>query len=86
MPLKEGGLRGPSYSQTIVNRSNGEGSRHPTFKPPPDLRSQLLTEGTFKDKEMDIEIGTALVTHKRITTMATRKVYSASTTSPKIHH
>jgi hypothetical protein len=26
-----------------------------TFEPPPDMRSKLLAEGTFKDREMDID-------------------------------
>jgi hypothetical protein len=60
MPLKEGGMRGPSYSQATANGSNGEGSKHPTFEPPPDLRAKLLTKGTFKDKETDIDSGKAL--------------------------
>jgi hypothetical protein len=40
-----------------MHGNNGGGSRRPTFEPPPDLRSQLLFEGTFKDKEMDIDSG-----------------------------
>jgi hypothetical protein len=55
MTLKEGGPKGTSYSQVTANGSLGEGSKRPTFEPPPDLRSKLLTEGTFKDKEMDID-------------------------------
>jgi hypothetical protein len=57
MPLKEGGPRGPSYSQEMANGSTREGSKRPTLEPPPDLRSKLLVEGTFKDKEMDIDSG-----------------------------
>jgi hypothetical protein len=57
MPLKEGGPRGPTYSQATTNGSMGEGSKRPTFEPPPDLRSKLLAEGTFKDKDMDIDSG-----------------------------
>jgi hypothetical protein len=41
----------------MMHGNNGGGSRRPTFEPPPDLRSQLLFEGTFKDKEMDIDSG-----------------------------
>jgi hypothetical protein len=55
MSLKEGGPNGASYSQATANGSSGEGFKRPTFEPPPDLRSKLLTEGTFKDREMDID-------------------------------
>jgi hypothetical protein len=55
MITSEGGPRGSSYSEAMVHRNNGGGSRRPTFESPPDLRSQLLSEGTFKDKEMDID-------------------------------
>jgi hypothetical protein len=55
MTLKEGGSNDASYSQATANGSSGEGLKRPTFEPPPDLRSKLLTEGTFKDREMDID-------------------------------
>jgi hypothetical protein len=55
MSLKEGGLNGASYSQATANGSSGEGFKRPTFEPPLDLRSKLLTEGTFKVREMDID-------------------------------
>jgi hypothetical protein len=55
MTLKEGGLNGASYSQATTNEISGEGFKWPTFEPPPDLREKLLTEGTFKDREMDID-------------------------------
>ena len=38
---------------------HGNKGRRPTFEPPLDLRSELLFEGTFKDKEMDIDSGNA---------------------------
>jgi hypothetical protein len=56
MSLKEGGPNGASYSQATANGSSGEGFKHPTFEPPPDLHSKLLMEGTFKDWEMDIDL------------------------------
>jgi hypothetical protein len=55
MTLKEGGLIGTSYNQVMVNGSMGEGSKWPTFEPPPDLPSHLVMEGHFKDKEMDVD-------------------------------
>jgi hypothetical protein len=53
----EGGPRGPSYSEATMHGNNRGSSRRPTFEPPPDLRSQLISEGTFKDREMDIDSG-----------------------------
>lgn len=38
-----------------MNGSTGEGSKRSTFEPPPNLCSKLVGEGTFKDKEMDID-------------------------------
>jgi hypothetical protein len=55
MTLKEGGSNDASYSQATTNGSSGEGLKRPTCEPPPDLRAKLLTEGTFKDREMDID-------------------------------
>jgi hypothetical protein len=55
MTLKEGGSNDTSYRQAIENGSFGEGLKRPTFEPPPDQRSKLLMEGTFKDREMDID-------------------------------
>jgi hypothetical protein len=55
MSLKEGGTNDASYSQATTNGSYGEGLKRLTFEPPPDLHSKLLTEGTFKDREMDID-------------------------------
>jgi hypothetical protein len=40
-----------------VHGNNGGGSRCPTFKPPLYLHLKLLFEGTFKEKEMDIDSG-----------------------------
>ena len=59
MILSEGGLRGPSYNDATAQEKNGGESKRPTFEPPPDLRSQLIFEGTFKDREMDINSGKA---------------------------
>jgi hypothetical protein len=55
MSRREGGPNGASYSQATANGNSGEGLKWPTFEPPPDLRSKLLAEGTFKDREMDID-------------------------------
>jgi hypothetical protein len=54
MSRREGGLNGTSYSQATANGNVAEGTKRSTFEPPPDLRSKLLAEGTFKDREMDI--------------------------------
>jgi hypothetical protein len=51
----EGGPRGSSYSEATTHGNNRGGTRCPSFEPPPDLHSQLLFEGTFKEKEMDID-------------------------------
>ena len=55
MSRREGGPNGTSYSQATTNGNSAEGTKRPTFEPPPDLRSKLLAEGTFKDQEMDID-------------------------------
>jgi hypothetical protein len=52
----EGAPRGTTYNHATMHGNKG---RRPTFEPPLDLRSQLLFEGTFKDKEMDIDSGNA---------------------------
>jgi hypothetical protein len=55
MSRKEGGPTGTSYSQAMTNGNVAEGTKRPTFEPPPDLHSKLLEEETFKDQEMDID-------------------------------
>jgi hypothetical protein len=55
MSRREGEPNGVSYSQATANGNPAEGTKRPTFEPPPDLRSKLLAEGTFKDREMDID-------------------------------
>jgi hypothetical protein len=40
----------------MVNGNPAEGTKRPTFEPPPNLRSKLLAEGTFKYWEMDINL------------------------------
>jgi hypothetical protein len=57
MNCKEGELRGTSYSQITANGNPSEGLKRPTFEPPPNLRTELLEEGTFKYREMDIDPG-----------------------------
>ena len=52
----EGAPRGTTYSHATMHGNKG---RRPTFEPLLDLHSQLLFEGTFKDKEMDIDSGNA---------------------------
>jgi hypothetical protein len=41
----------------MTHRNTKGGSTHPTFEPLSDLYSHLLFEGTFKEKEMDIDAG-----------------------------
>jgi hypothetical protein len=55
MSHREGETMGISYSQSTANGNPAGGSKRSTFEPPPDLRSKLLVEGTFKDREMDID-------------------------------
>jgi len=59
MILSEGGPQGTSYNEATTHGNTRGDSRHPTFEPSPNLRSQLLFERTFKDKEMDIDSGKA---------------------------
>jgi len=39
----------------MVNGNPVEGPNWPTFEPPPNLRAELVEEGTFKDRAMDID-------------------------------
>jgi hypothetical protein len=55
MIQKEGGRVGASYSEATTNGRSGEGFKRSSFEPLPDLRATLITEGTFKDREMDID-------------------------------
>ena len=55
MTRREGEPTGASYSQITTNGNPTEGVKWPTFEPPQDLRAKLLVEGTFKDREMDID-------------------------------
>ena len=57
MNRKEGEPPGASYSQITANGNPSEGPKQPTFEPPPNLHVELLEEGTFKDREMDIDPG-----------------------------
>jgi hypothetical protein len=52
---REGPPTGASYSQVIANENAAAGVKRPAFEPPPDLRATLLEEGTFKDRDMDID-------------------------------
>jgi hypothetical protein len=55
MNRREGAPSGVTYSQITANEDPGTGTKRPTFETPPDMRAQLLVEGTFKDREMDID-------------------------------
>ena len=44
-----------SYSRVTANDNLSEGMKRPTFESPPDLREKLLMEGSFKDREMEID-------------------------------
>jgi hypothetical protein len=52
---REGAPAGVSYSRVTANENHEAGTKRPTFETPPDMRAQLLEEGTLKDKEMDID-------------------------------
>jgi hypothetical protein len=55
MNRREGAPTGVSYSQIAASESAAAGIKRPTFETPPDMRAVLLAEGTFKDREMDID-------------------------------
>jgi hypothetical protein len=55
MNRREGAPTGVSYSQITANENAAAGTKRPTFETPPDMRATLLAEGTFKDREMDID-------------------------------
>jgi hypothetical protein len=57
MNRKEGEPPGASYIQITTNGNPSDGPKWPTFEPPPNLHAELLEEGTFKDREMDIDRG-----------------------------
>jgi hypothetical protein len=52
---REGVSAGVSYSRFTANENHDAGKKRPTFETPPEIRTQLLEEGTFKDKGMDID-------------------------------
>jgi hypothetical protein len=52
---QEGGRAGASYSEATTNGSGGETFKRPSFEPPQDLRATLIADGTFKDRDMDID-------------------------------
>jgi len=55
-PDRRGGdLPGVTYSQVTANATSETGIKRPAFEMPPEMRKQLLAEGTFKDREMDID-------------------------------
>jgi hypothetical protein len=55
MDHQEGAPQGSSYSRVIENSTFIEGSKRPTFETPLDLHEKLLVEGSFKDREMEID-------------------------------
>jgi hypothetical protein len=52
---REGELPRVTYSQITANATSDTGTKRPAFETPPEMRAQLLAEGTFKDKDMDID-------------------------------
>jgi hypothetical protein len=50
-----GASNGVSYSQITASKNAAAGTKRLTFEMPPDMRAALLAEGTFKDREMDID-------------------------------
>lgn len=46
---------GVSYSQVTANEDLATRWKRPTFETPPEMRAQLLVEGTFKDRDMDMD-------------------------------
>jgi hypothetical protein len=83
MSRKEGGPNGASYSQATTNGSSREGLKRPTFEPPPDLCSKLLVEGTFKDREMDIDPENAIILAKASTPWMLGKCIPQAPQAPK---
>jgi hypothetical protein len=55
MNRQEGAPLSASYSRVTANDNLSEGTKQPTFEPLPDLREKLLMEGSFKDREMEID-------------------------------
>jgi len=53
---REGAPTDVSYSRVTTNEDPAVGVKRPTFETPPDMRAQLLVEGTFKDRDMDIDL------------------------------
>ena len=53
---REGAPSDVSYSQIMPNENPKTGTKRLTFKMPLDMHAQLLAEGTFKDREMDIDL------------------------------
>jgi hypothetical protein len=46
---------GVSYSQVTANEDPATRVKRPTFETPPEMRAQLLVEGTFKDRDTDMD-------------------------------
>ena len=46
---------GVSYSQVTANVDPANKWRRPSFETPPEMRAQLIVEGTFKDRDTDMD-------------------------------
>ena len=55
--LREGEQPRATYSQITANATSEIGIKRLAFETPPELREQLLAEGTLKDRDMDIDPG-----------------------------
>jgi len=55
MICKEGEPQGASYSHVTANDDATEGLKRLAFETPTSLRAELLEDGTFKDREMEID-------------------------------
>jgi hypothetical protein len=51
----EGAPPGVSYRQVVANESHAAGMKIPTFEVPPHIHPQHFVEGTFKDRDMEID-------------------------------
>jgi hypothetical protein len=46
---------GVTYSQVTANENTAMRVKRPTFETPPEMRAQLMVEGTFKDRDTDMD-------------------------------
>jgi hypothetical protein len=52
---KDGTPSSSTYSQVTSGKDPALSTKRPSFETPPDLRATLLEEGTFKDRDMEID-------------------------------